>query len=499
MAVAGDAPKKKLGRPRKTTDDKAAEAATKAAANAINEAMAFCEPAAKEVGEPYATHVAIGNGVMSTFDGLLQFTHPINVDIQGFPQYRQLAAALKRAGASGSITVQGNAVRIKAPGFSVAVPMIADPGLCMRLAVDAPQYALGEPWRQSLRDLLPIVMESGEQVMQVSFLARNASTTVTDRNIIVQHFHGVGFAPEMVIPRRFAVEFCKIKKNVVAYGYSDSSLTVHFEDGSSLRTQLHRREDWPDVDEVWPAQWPQLIEIPDGFYQAVKDAAPFVTGDQLLINNDELRTHEEDGAGAVFAVKGLPFFDAIFSAKRLLRLEGLMTNWALDEDKRLLFGTQTLRGVMGAMVAERGEASDDDTANDADATETGNGQFAPANTTVATGTDIATVDAQIALNGVDGGFGPVVMSSDELEPVTAPQAEASREVPAIQTAVSRYLALPEEERRLYRDPQHPAYVNGRQWAEAGYTTAANPVQGGEDAEDGRRWYEGHQSFQLVQG
>lgn len=505
MAVAGDAPKP-TRKPRKTADDKKAEAANKAAANQINEALAFCEPAAKEVGEPYATHVMIGNGVMSTFDGILQFTHPINIEMHGTPQYRQLAAALKRAGAAGSITVVGAAVRVKAPGFNVAVPMLADPAMCVRLAVDPPMYALGEPWRQSLRDLLPIVKENGEQVMQVSFLCRNSSTTVTDRIVLVQQFHGVGFAPEMVIPRRFAVEVCKIKKDIVAYGHSDSSLTVHFADGSNLRTQLHDRDTWPDIEAAWPQAWPTLDAVPDGFYQAVKDLVPFIPTDRLYINEGVLRTHEEDGTGAGINVPGLKFFDAIFSAKRLLSLEGLMPNWALDADKRLIWGTQTIRGVMGALEAERGDgysytddgqpATADNAAPDA--------EFAGANYA---GTDSAingsgnavgathSVPAQPVHNAAMGsdGFGPMVVTADDLVPAEEP----AKAPPAEQTALSRYLAIPDSERILYRDPQHPAFINGAQWAQAGYSTAANPVPGAEDSEDGRRWYEGHQSFRLV--
>ena len=59
----------------------------------------------------------------------------------------------------------------------------------------------------------------------------------------------------------------EVKKQLVKFGYSDTSFTLFFQDQSWIKTQLHN-ENWPDTDKILSVESKQ-IPIPEGFYKAL--------------------------------------------------------------------------------------------------------------------------------------------------------------------------------------------------------------------------------------
>lgn len=528
-----------MARPKKTEAEKAAAKADKAKASDNNdkmlEAVSFVAPGFKENTDAYATHVAIINNTISTFDGVLQFTAPIDVGFTAFPHFDKLRTALDRMGDGGSIVVDKGAVVVKSGRMKATVPMLPNAADCMRLSNDPPQYALPESVLETLKMLLPIVKESGDSVLESTFLITGSTVLASDRFVMVERMHGATFYPEMVIPRKFVAEWAKIKLKTLGYGYSANSLTIYFENNYILRTQLWPREDWPNIDNIWPINYPPLTSVPEGMFEAISSCRPFMDEAEMIFFSDDLvHTHEENGVGIEIVCKGMIDAPTSFTYNRLMKLAGLLPNMGFDERNRLVFADATMRGVLAGIFRPSDEA-DTETQDERPAEAAPQAAPIPSGPITAAETRPAVEPASTAAYTPPAGFGASAMPpigetggqpeadvvqvlneggfvSMEIDmnannatdiafkgvgdPAFEPMYKGLDKAPV---ALADVWGPGDYNWRQYADPSTPAYINGKQWAEANQPCSANPITDDMCRADPNnvtlkcQWYEGWRS------
>lgn len=355
-----------MPRPKLTDEEKAANKAAreavkkgaaptpaKAGKSKLFEAARFCAPGYKETGEAYSVHASIYGGWLTTYNGIIQYGHPIEEPLQCFPHFGQLMSALKSTeGTAASITqIDAARLSIKSGKFRAVVDCVTDPAIVTRHAPDAQAGALDSRMRSGFEVMKQVASKTGEHVVTASALVRHNSMVATDRHMIVEYWHGLPF-PTLTVPADFIEAVLKVPKALVSFGFSERSLTFYFDDWSFIRTQLYA-EEWPDVDRVLPTDFSRMQQIPDGFFEALAKIVPFCKRDFILFDDSVMRTNEEADTGCVIEVPGLIEAANGVDVHRLTKLAGRASHIDVVSDPdRVIFSGEAMRGAVACFMFE---------------------------------------------------------------------------------------------------------------------------------------------------
>jgi hypothetical protein len=282
-------------------------------------ALKFCEPASKEVGQVNQTHLRLANNWAIAFDGVVAIGHKIDSDITTNPHTRTLIKALEKCTDATQITQLGDGrLSIQSGKFRAFVPCLTDE-LLGNVTPDSPCAHINPAVFNSLRIVAPIAKENAERIMLASVLLRSGSAVATDGKIMMESWHGVDLPP-CIVPKSFVNIIAKIEKPPIHFGFSPSSATFYFDDGSWIRTQLYT-ERWPDVDKVLNMQNTQWA-IPGGFWEGIAKIADLSDENRHVYFGDKMvRTAPVgDEHGAMCEVDGALPPNLCFNIDHLLMI-----------------------------------------------------------------------------------------------------------------------------------------------------------------------------------
>lgn len=311
------------------------------------EALKFIGIAQSDEGTVNETHCILADRMAIAFDGRISVGTPIDEALNMCPHTVSFTEALKRCGLNFVLTqLDANTVKLAAGDFDVFIPCLPrealpdtrpDPNIAP--ASDAIKHALA-----AVCDLLD---DNSPVVVTAAVLLRGGSAIGTDRNVMLEYWHGVDL-PVMIVPKASAQALYKTNKPIVGFGYSGQSATFYFEDGSWLKTQLYT-DGYPNIDSVLNQSsnpWP----VPAKFFEAVRALKPF--GDRVIFGQNSLQTEYQERSGASFKMLGIPK-GIVYSAKHLLLIEQHATQIDFVGSKEVGFFFNNEKGigaVRGAIV-----------------------------------------------------------------------------------------------------------------------------------------------------
>ena len=126
---------------------------------------------------------------------------------------------------------------IKSNKFKVIVPCL-NPYLLQGTQPNQPIVAIDDKLKIAIEAVSCLTTDNAQQVMFTSILLNGGSVIATDSKIIFEYWHGLNLPTNIVIPKKFVEALSKIKKKLKAFGNSQSSITLYFEDDSWIKTQL---------------------------------------------------------------------------------------------------------------------------------------------------------------------------------------------------------------------------------------------------------------------
>jgi hypothetical protein len=322
--------------------------------NPLLEALQFCSGALKDVGTPSETHIALINKWALANNGILAIGCPIPSVITGCPNYNLLIAALSKCGDGYSInpaTVEDNTglnlgLRIHSNKFKAIVPCI-DPALIQLPTIDPPIAAINNEFRVGLEKVSMLANENAQHVVTASILMNGQSIVGTDRTIVIEYWHGLDLPPGLALPKSFAVALSKIGKNLKAFGCSNNSITIYFEDDSFIKTQLYNKQ-WPDINLVLN-RGSNPLPVPKDLWEGVKNVESFSPDDLVHFDTNIIRSHSSDSMGASFEVVGLPK-GPVFAVKYLKLIEPIATSIDFFAGNATVFFGDRIRGAIANRV-----------------------------------------------------------------------------------------------------------------------------------------------------
>jgi len=293
-------------------------AKTDNATSALIAALKFVSVAQKESGNAGETHCVLRNNTVTAFNGILAAGHTIIEDLQACPQSRRLIDALEKCGEDLAITqLDNNNLSIRSGKFKASVPC-ADLTIMPYAAPDQPCATITDKLKDGFSKISCIVSDTSENVVTASILLQAATMVSTNRHVMLEYWHGLDLPPNLVIPKAAAMAVAKSIKPLDKLGFSASSVTFWFQDGSWIRTQQYA-EPWPNVGKVLNVISDPKPILPT-FYAGLDAIASFSPDDTVYFSPDLIHSHFDTNLGATYEVTGLPE-DLAFGIKNLKIIE----------------------------------------------------------------------------------------------------------------------------------------------------------------------------------
>jgi hypothetical protein len=167
-----------------------------------------------------------------------------------------------------------------------------------------------------------LASDHGQEIYNASILLNGQSVIATNGKVLFEYWHGIDLPPALPIPKALIGPLSKINKKLTKFGYSNSSITLFFEDESFIKSQLYA-EEWPDVHKILTLP-SNPFPVPVDFFAGLDAVAPFSEG-FIYFDAGVMRSHPSDATGASYEVPGLPK-GPIFPAKQLAWLKPYATS-----------------------------------------------------------------------------------------------------------------------------------------------------------------------------
>lgn len=271
--------------------------------NKLLEALQFLSLITRPTGAPNETHIILANQTAVTYNGIMAAGVLIEESIFGCPHNSTLIAALSKCGQNLSITqLEGNRISIKSDKFKAIVPGL-EPHAIQSIEPDIAQVEIDDKLKTAM-EIGNILSENGQTIYNVSILMNGPSIISTNGKVLIEYWHGLNLPNGVAVPRAFAETLSKVSKPITKFGMGPYSVTIYFNDNSWIKTHLYS-EQWPDMSHILEGS-SNPYPLPNSFWEALGAVAPFSVEGLAYFDQNVLRSHASQDAGASFEIEGLP-------------------------------------------------------------------------------------------------------------------------------------------------------------------------------------------------
>lgn len=270
----------------------------KTVSNPFLDAVRFVSHAQRARGDEASTHCMIRYGHIVAHNGTLAAGAPIaEDDLNCYPQTDLLRLALERCSQDviWHLVENESSLYVQSGAFSAYVPVAPMPDG----VVPVPDQALGplgDTFRDSLTVTAPLVRESARSLLESVIQLNDGSTITSNGAVVLEHWHGWSMPAGLLVPKAFADAVCKIKKPIESFGFSKTTLTVHYADYSWLMTKLYT-DTIPAIAKVL-VDAPNAMPFPPMFFDQAEQVGKFSDTSSVYLYDNAIRSHHPDRVSA---------------------------------------------------------------------------------------------------------------------------------------------------------------------------------------------------------
>lgn len=313
-------------------------------------ALKFVQGAIQKNGiMPELEHFIIKDGRVTGFNGYMALSAELPIHIEAMPKADVFHKALQACGESVAISqTPGGRLHIRSGGFSVYVPCIEK--IVYEAKPEGIRYPAPPGLAKVFARILPFISEDASRPWSMGLSIADGTYTATNNIILMQLWDGHGL-PRVNCPRFAVAEIARIKDDPVEIMIDGtSSMSFIYPDGRWLRTQL-LDQDWPLSKMQEILNRPSQAEaLPDGFFAAVAQLAPFVTdgaATPIVFTTTGMSTSQPGSEeGATVDIDGLPV-GAAYRLKALQLLEHEIQTIDFNTAPTLFFGERSRGALIG--------------------------------------------------------------------------------------------------------------------------------------------------------
>lgn len=306
-------------------------------------ALKFVSPAQKKNGPTNVQFCTMENHWLIASDGILTIATKIEEDLQACPHTLQLIEALSNVESELNITQLSEfSLSVASGQFRALVPCVSRDELTF-YGPDEPCAVIDDRLKAAFGALTPLVTENGQTAIHSAVLLQSGTAVATNGSVIMEYWHGIDLPPNIVIPKLSAQAVAKCDKTLVQFGFSQSSATFYFEDGSFIKTQLFN-ERYLAYQRLFREC--NCFPVPEDFFKAIRMVEPFSRDGHIYFKNGAVATQMSEDNATTYRLEGLPE-DMGFQIKLLLLCEPFFKQAEFDEEnKRVFFFGENVRGIL---------------------------------------------------------------------------------------------------------------------------------------------------------
>lgn len=289
------------------------------------------------------THLAIENGTVRGYNGVIAICSPIPFDITCKPKADSLIKAISNCSGTlslaltktGKLSISSGKFRAHVECIQIDTPHLLPEGIETNFD--------GELFLKALKVTSPFVGGNTHHPWSNGILCKDGSIFATNNVALIEYWTGAYFGKTVAIPDIAVKEMLKINEAPVSYQLGETSITFNYGPDRWIRTQLISTE-WPDLAKILnkncnPSEINQSLE--EGLI-AIKDFSERV----VIFKSNLLATHSEDNEGATFEIESFDFPGKYQIESLLLALKvSKRVDWNLYPSPALFFG-DNLRGAI---------------------------------------------------------------------------------------------------------------------------------------------------------
>lgn len=290
------------------------------------------------------THFCIQDGRVSSFNGKLALSSPINFDINCKPKAQTLVKAIAQC--EDTITLaytKAGRLLVKSGSFSASVECTDESTPDVTPSGD-PFPVDGAILLDCLKRIEGFIGDDASRPWSNGVLLRGQSAFATNNSMIVEYWLGENVPRSVNIPLDAIKEMLRINEPPVGSQIDETSISFHYADGRWIRSHLLNTE-WPDVSRILERDSkPQPMR--EELFTAIEHLKPFTSKmNEVYFVKGGIKTHMEDGEGASYDIAGFDY-DGCYTVTMLLKLKGVAerVDFGLYPGPCTFFGNR-LRGV----------------------------------------------------------------------------------------------------------------------------------------------------------
>lgn len=171
-------------------------------------------------------------------------------------------------------------------------------------APDSPIAPATDRLRAALVELAPFATSDRPDI--VGILCQGYTAVATNGFAMLEAWHGVDMPPGLRLPVSFVKKLEKIKRPVAQFGFSPYSFTIWFEDGSYIRTAMHKG-DYANYQAAFTDSTEyELVDLPDEFYKTLKSIIAFAKDGVVYFKDGQIYTAKQTEAASSFKHESIP-------------------------------------------------------------------------------------------------------------------------------------------------------------------------------------------------
>lgn len=297
---------------------------------------------------PALTHFHISDGQIFGFNGILAISTPTDLAVKASPKGAQFVKAVERVPDGEEIVLnltEAGRLSIKAGKFRAYVECHEEAEQYVKLEPEGERADMPPGLLNVLKKLAPFMGEDATRPWARGVLLRGQSAFATNNIVLVEHWLPLVFPDELILPAEAVKEMIRVGVDPCAIQIAERTVTMHYENGSWIRTQLIHGE-WPDLAKVLNVEH-NAIPLPDGFFEAVRRLDAFTTKENhIFLRPGVVATSATEGDGALMQ---LDDFDGVgcHFLPQLIKLDGIIESIDFGAWPRpCLFFGDLLRGAI---------------------------------------------------------------------------------------------------------------------------------------------------------
>lgn len=320
-------------------------------------ALKFVSVAQKKSGPVETQFCRIFGGFVTATNGVLTAGARVEEDLQTCPHTMQMIAALSKvAGDVSIVQLSENALSVASGSLRALVPCVTFAQL-PQVMPDESCATIDDRIKTAFADVSGLATEGAPNATYAAVLLQAQTAVATNGAALLEAWHGIDLPPGMMLPKCAAVAVAKAKPSLQGFGFSQSSATFWFEDGSFIKSQLYA-ERFPNYVPLIEVENLNLWPMPDDLFIGIKAIEQFVESGNVFFDGDSIASSAQAELASSYKIEGLPERMG-FNLKLLLQVEHAFKKaHFLPSENKVVFYGDNVRGVLMGLCL-RTEASED--------------------------------------------------------------------------------------------------------------------------------------------